>query len=94
MKMTLQQQKHLKERINALRYNAWQLSSNKVKKPEPASVKAARKLVESFEKSQDRAARDKKEALLRDVSKAEEIMLFGDPQKALQFINNLERIWK
>ena len=61
---------------------------------EPAAVKAARRLVERYDKriARERCAADKrKEALIR---KAREVVYFGSEQKALAVVHQVEKLLK
>ena len=62
--------------------------------PEPAAVRSARRLLESWDKRQRKAAcaHDKRMEALRD--KAREVVYFDSPQKALAIIRQLNKFRK
>lgn len=91
--MNREQIKHLKERISAAKSRLLRsLYDDGAASDKPAAVVKAEAVVAAWEEKRDAAKNARREKALKAVRDTEEVMHFGDPEKAVAKVKWLEAL--
>lgn len=60
--------------------------------PEPAAVKAARKLVNAYDERSEAATRRRRDGIIKRAAELRSLVLYGDVAKALRAVEKFENV--